>query len=154
MPKSSKSFEIALQPDRRHRRWLDGAAAASVLAGLALIVTLPLPAALRSVLATGWVLTEWRSFDRRRRCERRAERIRLDAIDNIVAIGANGRSRHLALLPGSRVFARSAWLRLRFADGLEYVEWLPAGRMNTASWQRLRLITGLDRRIVGRRLGS
>lgn len=136
---SSSAFEVTLRPDKSLRRAVNCSAVAALLAGLYLILALQLPMALRACLACLWTADVAWALCRRRRGERRLERLTLDAAGNI-GVAAGGRRRAVRLASGSLVTAHCAWLRLRFDDGLCHGELvLPCGA-NRAAWHGLQLI--------------
>ncbi len=125
-----------------------------MLAGLAIILTLPLAPLLRILLAGAWLAENIRECRRQVRGAARVGRITLDARGNIAGTTPDGRALSLTLLSGSVVLSRLAFLRVQFADGSDYVELLRGDPAADLEWQRLQLIWRHCRAAFGRQDGS
>ena len=154
LPVSSARFETVLTPDRRSRQFLLLCSCLATFAGLAIILSLPLPPIPRVLLCGAWLGDNFRQFRGLRRGAGRVQHYSLEALDDIVGISPDGLRQPMALLEGSIVLPRLAWLRLRFADGSSYVELLRGDSSADLDWQRLQLIWRLRRTVVGDQEGS
>ena len=125
-----------------------------MLAGLAIILTLPLAPLLRVLLACTWLAENIRECRRQIRGAARVRRITLDTSGNIGCTAPDGRSLSLTLRSGSVVLSRLALLRVQFADGSDYVELLRGDPAADLEWQRLQLIWRHCRAAFGRQDGS
>lgn len=149
-PISCGAYEAELVPGRRARLVLLASAAAAIVAGTMLIVTLPAVLALKSVLVLLWIaasLAELASFCRGMS---RIYRIGIRPDGSIRGYDASGRVHALRLLPGSVVLERVAWLRLGFASGLVYGELLAGSASESDAWRRLQVIWRHHRYAFGR----
>ena len=125
-----------------------------MLAGLAIILTLPLAPLLRVLLACTWLAENTRECRRQIRGAARIGRITLNAHGNIAGTAPDGRPLSLMLLSGSVVLSRLAFLRVQFADGSDYVELLRGDPAADIEWQRLQLIWRHCHAAFGRQDGS
>jgi len=113
---------------------------AALLAGIAIILYLPLSLFLRCVICIVWSADCVHELRRMRRGSARISRLQLDANGDIFATRPDGRSEYLVLLPGSLVLSRLAWFRLRFTDGCICAELMLGDPIRDPRWQRLQLI--------------
>ncbi len=125
-----------------------------MITGLVLILLLPLAPVVRILLSCAWLGDNIRECRSLLRGAARLQLIKLDAVGNIAAITADGRSEPLILLSGSIVLSLLAWLRVRFADGSCYGELLRGNPARDLEWQRLQLIWRHSRTGLGRQDGS
>jgi hypothetical protein len=109
------------------------------LAGLMVLLLMPLPAGLRALMIPGWswlCVHDWRN---QLRAYRRVTVIRIQVTGRIETIGRSGQMEPVRLLGGSLVLPRIAWLRLEFADGSRYGELLAGDSCRCAGWHWLQL---------------
>lgn len=115
---------------------------------------MPLPLVLGIPLAAAWAFASYRDLRNLARGAARLTALCLDAEGNIAGLGPDGRAEPLRLLAGSRVLKKLAWLRVRFADGLQHAELLAGDPATDPAWQRLQLIWRLRRGAFGGPDGS
>lgn len=137
---SSNGFEVVLDPASSLRKGLLAFSATATLAGIALIGNLPLRPVLKALFVLLWVFHGLLEMVSQLRGMSRTRRLRISARGTLEALSPEGETWSLALLPGSLVLYRVAWLRFRFEDGLKYGELLSASGRKDDSWRRLRLI--------------
>lgn len=109
------------------------------LAGLVLLLLMPLPAVVRVLVIPGWLwmcVHDWRS---QLRAYRRVTVIRIQVTGRIETIGPCGQIEPVRLLGGSLVLPRIAWLRFEFADRSRYGELLAGDSFRSAGWHWLQL---------------
>lgn len=109
------------------------------LAGLVLLLLMPLPAVVRVLVIPGWLwicVNDWRS---QLRAYRRVTVIRIQVTGRIETIGPSGQMEPVRLLCGSLVLPRIAWLRFEFADRSRYGELLAGDSCRCAGWHWLQL---------------
>jgi len=133
-------YKTELDPSPALRKFVLLSAAVALLAGIAIIMNLPLSLTLRGVLCGIWIFDCSNEVKRLRRGSARIGRLQLDANGDIFATGPAGRSEYLELLSGSVVLSRLAWLRLRFPDGSVAAELLAGDPLRDPHWHRLQLI--------------
>lgn len=137
---SSRKFACELRVSRRLRRCLIAGAVLAWLAAVLLVVALPVPAALRTMMALLFSASCWLELTHQRRGMARIDRIRITSEGRIEGTGPDGDRLPLELLTGSIVLARSAWFRLRFADATVSGEWLVPACGESEQWRTLQLI--------------
>ena len=125
-----------------------------MISGFVLILFMPLDPVLRILLSCAWLGENTRECRRLVRGAARVRLIKLDALGNIAAITADGRSEPLTLLSGSIVLSRLAWLRVKFPDGSRYAELLRGDPARDLEWHRLQLLWRHGRAAFGRQDGS
>lgn len=128
-----------LRPDWLLRSLLLVTASLLHLAGMALLLLMPLPAGVRALMILGWLWLcahDWRS---QRRAFRRVTAIRVQVTGRIETIGPSGQMEPVRLLGGSLVLPRIAWLRFEFADRSHYAELLAGDSCRCAGWHWLQL---------------
>ena len=150
---SSNAYEAELVPDDRLRASLLVFACGAILAGLFLLLTLPVSGALKAALAACWLLAGSLELAAFSRGMARIYRIRIRGDGRVLAVGRSGTSHALLLLPGSVVLDRFAWLRVRFDDGLRCGELLTGDGAENEQWRRL-LVIWRQRRSFGGTPGS
>ena len=121
----------------------------SAAIGLLLIVRMPLNLPVRLLLVVAWLA--WSGYELRSisRAWQSVRRIRLDILGNIQVEDRRGRMSPVALLPGSVVLARIAWLRLELPGGAKFGELLTENAVKSVEWHRLQLIWRQCRHILG-----
>lgn len=138
-PMSSTPSATDLRPDRLLRSLLLAIASVLHLAGLVLLLLMPLPAGVRALIILSWswlCVHEWRS---QLRAYRRVTAIRIQVTGRIETIGPGGGAEPVRVLGGSFVLPRIAWLRLEFADHSRYGELLAGDPCLCAGWHWLQL---------------
>ncbi|HET6629346.1 MAG TPA: hypothetical protein VFG91_06205 [Woeseiaceae bacterium] len=145
---SSAAYEAELVPHDRLRAGLLAFACCSLLAGALLILLLPVVAPLKAALGCTWLLAGVAEAAAFRRGMLRIDRIRIRSDGRVLAVGRTGALQPLALMPGSVVLDRMAWLRLRFEDGLRCGELLAGNAAENEQWRRL-LVIWRQRRLFG-----
>ena len=110
---SSAVYEAELAPDERIRAGLLAFACCVTLAGLILILLLPVIAPLRAALGATFLLAAIVEAITFMRGMSRIYRIRIRSDGSISGVGSAGTMQPLTLLPGSIVLDRLAWLRLQ-----------------------------------------
>lgn len=143
---SSAVYEAELAPDDRIRAGLLAFACSATLAGLLLILLLPVIAPLKAALAVAFLLAGVAEVIAFRRGMSRIYRIRIRSDGSLSAVGPAGAMQPLTLMPGSVVLERLAWLRLRFGDGLRSGELLAGNAAENEQWRRLLVIWRQRRR--------
>lgn len=137
---SSSAFYCQLIPSPQQRRMplLSGCLAA--LCGSTMLLHMPLNPALRALLAVAWMTYSGLQIARQAQTAAGVRRLRLDSDGELHGRTPGGEWIALRLLPGSVVWRRHAWLRLRTPRGRDYGEYL-TGRADVAGeWHRLQLI--------------
>ncbi len=137
---SSTAYEAELVPDNRIRAGLLAFACGAAIAGLLLLFLLPVPLPLKAALGSCWLLAAAAEIVSLRRSVQRIYRIRIRPDGRVLAVGRAGALHALALLPGSVVLDRLAWLRLRFADGRRGGELLAGDAAENEQWRRFLVI--------------
>ncbi len=138
-PMSSTPSVTDLRPDWLLRSLLLVFAALMHVAGLVLLLRMPLPAGLCALMILGWscvCVHDWRN---QLRAYRRVAAIRIQGTGRIEIIDPRGHTEPVRLLAGSFVLPRVAWLRLEFADRSHYGELLSGESCLCAAWHWLQL---------------
>ena len=137
---SSAVFSIELKPSKNLRGLLLCCGVAATVAGVMLILTVPINGCFRALLAVAWTWQSGLELRMQRRGAARVSRIRLDSGGAVCAEDGNGDWRRLELRSGSVVLTGVAWLRLRFPDGCHYGELLSGNPRTSRNWHGLQLI--------------
>ena len=138
-PMSSTPSATDLRPDWLLRSLLLVIASVLHLAGLVLLLVMPLSPGICALMIVAWswlCVHEWRS---QLRAYRRVTAIRIQVTGRIETIGPGGAAEPVRLLGGSLVLPGIAWLRLEFADHSHYGELLAGDRSRCASRHWLQL---------------
>ena len=151
---SSARFETNLTPEPRLRRLVLLCGFLAALTGTLIISFMPIYWALRIPLALVFIGESCRELRRLNRGAARLQQLRLDAAGNVLGLGPGGQVEPLALLSGSIVLEKLAWLRVRFADGLEHGELFRPNPGTDPEWQHLQLIWRHRRTPIGSQDGS
>ena len=93
-----------------------------MLAGLIMIVMLPVALHLRAIAALLWLLIELRRLLAIYEGQRRCRRLRIDCDGQVEVSAPDGCCLTATLRAGSLVLTRFAWLRFRAADGRQFAE--------------------------------
>ena len=111
-----------------------------LLAGLAIILHLQVAIIMKVILAVAWTADCMRGLARQGKGNARVRRLLINVHGAVEGRDFRGKSHELQLLKGSAVLQHCAWLRLRFADGLHYVELVSSFDCPESTWRRLQLI--------------
>lgn len=122
------------------RRLVFGSGCVLLLCGSLLILAMPLAALTRALLLSVWILDGVRELARLVKGRQRVIELVITESGTITARDAAGRRHELALLSGSLILPRFAWLRLRFADKCQYGELMRGNADKDPQWQKLQLI--------------
>lgn len=145
---SSAAYEAELAANDVIRGCLLAFACCATLAGLLLVISLPVVATLKAAFGLLWLLAGAAEVDAFRRGMSRICRIRIRSDGIVLAVDHAGTTRSLQLLPGTVVLDRFGWLRLRFDDGLLYGELIAGNAAENEQWRRL-LVIWRQRRLFG-----
>jgi hypothetical protein len=110
------------------------------LAGLFLVISLPLSATHRLLIAVLWLALSAYEWISNRRAYARYGILRIDAEGSVERRSNDGTWQKHALRSGSVVLARLAWLRLVTADGLRYAEFVRGDARESNDWRRFQVI--------------
>jgi len=125
-------------------------AALAAIGGFALILHLPLGAALRALFAVLWIVHSVRELRLWSDGAARVARIRFNQKGDVRVTDNAGLAVPVELLGGTLVTRRMAWIRIRFADGRRYGELLRGNAVEDPQWHRFQLIWQQSRQIIGR----
>ncbi|HEX7718459.1 MAG TPA: hypothetical protein VF389_01535 [Woeseiaceae bacterium] len=147
---SSDRFFCELTTRNFLRKGLMAGGIAAGLAGTLLIFLMPLSGGWRLVLCLLWVASS--SLELRAQWDgmTRIDRIRIHSGGRVEGAGQDGAWQSLEVLSGSMVLGRCAWLRLCFADGRHYGEWLWRDGTRAGDWRRLQLVWRQRAALFGR----
>jgi len=137
---SSNTFSAELRPDPCLRRLVLASGMLLLLAGLILIISLPLAAAYRCLIAVVWLALGAHEWTSNRRAYVRFGIMRIDAMGCVERRCGDGTWQVQGLRPGSVVLARLAWLRLVATDGLRYAELVSGDGRESNDWRRFQVI--------------
>ena len=137
---SSQTYSAELRPDRL-LRWLVLASGMLLfLAGLVLVISLPLAAAYKFLVAFLWLALSAYEWISNRRAYARYGIFRIDAGGSVERRSYDGTWQVHSLRPGGVVLARLAWLRLVTPDGLRYAELVRGDARESNDWRRFQVI--------------
>jgi len=136
---SSPVFETTLKPDRRLRRVICLCCALSLITGSALILHLPVAAAVRLLLVAAWVVAGVHELYHWSRAAACVIELRIMADGRVRYRGPRQMAGDATILAGSLLLERFAWLRLALSNGHTYGELL-AGDRREPGWRRLHVI--------------
>lgn len=137
---SSNAYSSCLKPDPWLRIAVVISAQMLIFAGLVLILTLSLNAAVRGIACVLWAVYGRFELLRLRRGYESCHEIRLLAGGDALVLTGTGQWLPGVLLSGSVLLRNFAWLRLRIADGSEVVELLRGDGRQCQDWRRLQVI--------------
>ena len=147
---SSREFSAELLPDRGLRNVVMLSGAIATIAGFALIIHMPLGAISRLVLLTFWLAHSCFELWDLARTSARVTRIGISQLGEAWVVDSVGQQIPVALLRGSMVVARFAWIRIRFEDGRKYTELVGGNTVKDRQWHRFQLIWKQTRQTIGR----
>ena len=137
---ASNAYSAELQVDPTLRRIVILSGTGLLLAGVAAVMTLPVPPAQRVVAALLWAAwcawSIWRLNGR----WRTYVALRVSADRRVTLCDRNGEWRDATLVPGSILLQDWGWIRLRTGGGPAFAEPLRAARQNRRDWRRLQVI--------------
>ena len=137
---SLHAYSAELHPEPRLRRLVLASGIMLFIAGLLLILRLPVAATYRSAIAVFWLALNAYEWFSNRRAYARFGILRIDAEGRIECRNGDGAWQAHGLRSGSIVLARFAWLRLTAADGLRYAELLYGDARESDDWRRFQVI--------------
>ena len=137
---SSTTYSACLTPDPKLRRVVLGSGCGLAVAGLVLILQMPIAASLRTVAVLLWVGVSYRELLRFRRCYKIYSAIHVLAGGEVRLLNADQQWVLAERLNGSMLLASAAWLRLKTPDGHEFAELLRGNRRHDREWRRLHVI--------------
>jgi hypothetical protein len=111
-----------------------------LLLGLAIILHLKVAIIVKIILAVAWTTDCVWGLTRQGGGNARVRRILINVRGTVEGLDSSGKLHELQLLKGSAVLRHCGWLRLRFADGLHYVELISSFDCPKSTWRRLQLI--------------
>ncbi len=147
---SSDEFFCELTTHSFLRNCLMAGGIAAGLAGILLILLMPLSGGWRLALCLLWLASSSLELRAQWAGTRRIDRIRIHSGGRVEGIGQDGDWQSLEVLSGSMVLERCAWLRLRYGDGLHYGEWLWRNGTPAGDWRRLQLVWRQRAALFGR----
>lgn len=146
---SSNVFGVTLQTDPLGRRIVRVSGILLLLAGVILILQLPFDRPWRLLLLVIWAGDCGFSLWRLERGYRRILGIRMDADGGFMLVGPGNAVTPGALVSGSLVYRRVAWLRFTLPGAGRHAELLLGARAESLDWHRFQLIWRLNRDIFG-----
>ena len=147
---SSLEFSAELLPDQGLRNVVTLSGAIAAIAGFALIIHMPLSAISRLVLLAIWLAHGGFELWGLARTSARVSRIGINQLGEVWVVDSAGQRLPVALLRGSMVLGRFAWIRIRFEDGRKYTELVSGNAVKDRQWHRFQLIWKQTRQIIGR----
>ena len=126
------------------------AGCAAMLIGLVLLTRLSLSVPIRAPLCALWLIGSIRELSRQSRGAYRIKALRLE-VGQATAFDRQGRHLPVQIMSGSVVLPRFAWLRLKFADGLQVGELLCGDPAGCEQWRRLQVLWRQDPAAFGGR---
>ena len=146
----SHEFSAELGPDDRLRPRVMLSGALAVIAGIALVIHMPLGILPRLAFVMALLVGGGAELWALSRGSARVARIGLNQLGDVWVIDAVGQKRPVRLLRGSMVLSRHAWLRIRFENGRKYAELVSGNAVQDEQWHRFQLIWKQARQIIGR----
>ena len=111
-----------------------------IAAGLVLILTLDLDAALRAASCFVWFVVGRSEIDRIERGFEFCNAVRLSSDGEIAVLNNDQEWLPVTLQTGSIVLRNYAWLRLQAANGDNFVELMRGNARQSEEWRRLQVI--------------
>ena len=136
---SSSAYFAEIQPEPILRAFVIGSASMLMVAGIAAIASLPLPALLRLSLAVAWAGYGIAGIRRHRDAYRDCRRLRVKA-DGGALLLCRGEWRAARVLPGSVLRERVGWLYLEPAGGGRFGELVRGDAGRDSEWRRLQVV--------------
>ena len=137
---SSNSYSTCLTPDPWLRIGILTSGRLLVAVGLVLVLTFELDAAMRAVICLVWVAGGRYELVQIERGFESLTAIRLSSGGEIAILNNDQEWLPVTLQTGSVVLRNIAWLRLRAANGDNFVELLRGDARQSQDWRRLQVI--------------
>jgi len=137
---SSNSYSATLTPDPWLRIFVLGTGCLLQAAGIAIVLTLPLPTVFRALGLLLWVALSAAELRRSERGFDCCSCIRLRCDGSVEVRGGDDEWLSGSLSTGSLVLANHAWLRIRLDDGRQIDELLRGDARRSHDWRRLQVI--------------
>lgn len=137
---SSNTYSSYLTPDRRLRQLVTTSGRLLAVAGLTVILTLPLDAALRYPGGVVWGLLSIRELSCFHNGFRAYRALRLAADGELWLLNHHHEWLPAKVLNGSVVLRNLAWIRIRSPYGKRYAELLFGDGRQCREWRRLQVI--------------
>jgi hypothetical protein len=147
---SSTKFSAELRPDDTLRKVVVLSGVIAAIAGLSLIMHMPLSAIHRVISCAVWLVWCGIEISALTKVWPNVSRIGVNSAGEVWVTDAAGQRVTATLLRGSIVIRRLAWLRLRLEDGRKYAELVSGNAVEDDQWHRFQLIWKQSRQIVGR----
>lgn len=147
---SSTVFSAELRPDDTLRKLVLLSGAIAAIAGLSLILHMPLSAFFRVFLGVCWLIRCGVETVVLTQCWSNVRRIGINSAGEVWLTDAAGQRVSATLLRGSIVIRRFAWLRMRLENGRNYAELVGGNAVEDFQWHRFQLIWQQTRQIIGR----
>ena len=147
---SSTEFSAELRPDDTLRKTVLLSGAIAAIAGLFLIMHMPLIALPRVISSAVWLVWCGIETSALTKVWPDVSRIGVNSAGEVWVIDAAGQRVTATLLRGSIVIRRLAWLRIRLEDGRKYAELVSGNAVEDYQWHRFQLIWKQSRQIIGR----
>jgi hypothetical protein len=147
---SSTEFSAELRPDGTLRKLVLLSGALAAIAGLTLIMHMPLSAIHRVISSALWLVWCGIETSALTKVWPNVSRIIVNSAGEVWVTDAAGQRVRATLLRGSIVIRRLAWLRMHLEDGRKYAELVSGNAVEDCQWHRFQLIWKQSRQIVGR----
>jgi len=146
----STEFSAELRPDNTLRKVVLLSGAIAAIAGLSLIMHMPLSVIHRVISCALWLVWCGIETSALTKVWPNVSRIGVNSAGKVWVTDAAGQRVRATLLRGSIVIRRLAWLRMRLEDGRKYAELVSGNAVEDYQWHRFQLIWKQSRQIVGR----
>ncbi len=137
---SSITYSAELRPDAVLRRIVLLSGSIFGVAGVVLILTLPLPAAALISGSGAWLVSCVWELVKTRRGYVLCRRLRVSANGDILQLDPDGVWHAARLLSGSVLLSRIGWIRLENTRGQKYAELVRGECRESDDWRRLQVI--------------
>ena len=150
---SSTVFEVVLRPDPALRLLVQLTGIVLLMAGIFLVVLLPVAPFWRFVLSAIWVADCLRELRNLRLGRARVRSIVLDSRGLVAGIDCVGDRHELTLQTGCMVLPKLAWLRVKSSAGICHGELFTRRYAGAQTWHRLQLLWHQSREVFGHQPG-
>lgn len=137
---SSSRYSAELRPDTPLRRLVLASGAVFALLGVAVILTLPLPAAVLIAASAGWLFVCARELVVAGRGFSYCRGLRIAVDGDIVLLDPDGVWQPARLLPGSVVLRHVGWILFETNEGRQFAELVRGRCRESNDWRRLQVI--------------